>query len=49
VDSGFGLLTTQDLAENGFKVYAGCLTAEGVARLEGKVDKERKGQSWPIK
>ncbi|KAJ3412396.1 hypothetical protein HDV05_000816 [Chytridiales sp. JEL 0842] len=32
-DSGFGLATTKELAANGFKVYAGCLTQAGVDHL----------------
>ena len=32
-DSGFGLMAAQQLAQRGHTVLAGCLTADGVARL----------------
>lgn len=36
-DSGFGLGVAQKLSAQGYKVVAGCLTQEGVARLNGVV------------
>lgn len=36
-DSGFGLGVAQKLSAQGYKVIAGCLTQDGVARLNGVV------------
>jgi NAD(P)-dependent dehydrogenase (short-subunit alcohol dehydrogenase family) len=36
-DSGFGELTSHRLAEMGFRVFSGCMTEEGVQRLQGVV------------
>jgi len=48
-DSGFGEATAIELYKRGLKVFAACLTADGVARLEGinKVG-SGKGQLFPF-
>jgi hypothetical protein len=38
-DTGFGLLAAQELHKQGYLVVAACLTADGCARLAGKVTK----------
>ena len=43
-DSGFGLATALELSQANCKVYAGCLTQDGVERLEN--DKRFQGMAF---
>lgn len=40
-DSGFGELASHRLAKMGFRVFSGCMTPEGVQRLQGVVTEAR--------